>query len=134
MKIYDGGSDIDNQLEFNHISSLALSTGNQLFILYKRNDNVAGKGFSASFTFGKDKVSVSLWYRAFFLQVRQVGTNVIHISYLRCGILLCSSGFWLVNQEIRRVHCYFTLRVLGKMLHLVVESPTTFGPFKKQTW
>ena len=57
MKIYDGGSDKDfllNAFTGNTLPSTTLSTGNQMFISYTNNGNGApGKGFSASFTFGK---------------------------------------------------------------------------------
>ena len=57
MTIYDGGSDKDNQLNAfngNTLPPTTLSTGNQLFISYTNNGNGAfGKGFSASFEFGK---------------------------------------------------------------------------------
>ena len=54
MRIYDGGSDKDNQLNvITGNTTLPPSTGNQLFISYTSNSIGAGKGFSASFTFGK---------------------------------------------------------------------------------
>ena len=53
MRIYDGGSDKDNQLNVYTGNTLPPSTGNQLFISYTSNSIGAGKGFSASFTFGK---------------------------------------------------------------------------------
>ena len=57
MKIYDGGSEKDSQLNVftgNALPFTTLSTGNQMFISYTNNGNGAfGKGFSATFTFGK---------------------------------------------------------------------------------
>ena len=70
MKIYDGGSDstegyymyndwIDillNEFTGNSLPPTKLSnvsTGNQIFILFASNGNGLGKGFSASFAFGK---------------------------------------------------------------------------------
>ena len=56
MKIYDGGSDKDQQLNFftgNNLPMETISTGNQIFIMYGRSAYGAGKGFSASFEFGK---------------------------------------------------------------------------------
>ena len=62
MKIYDGGSDKEFQLNAftgNTLPSTTLSTGNQMFISYTNNgDGAFGKGFSATFTFGK-KVTIS---------------------------------------------------------------------------
>ena len=54
MRIYNGGSDKDNQLNVftgNSLPLTTLSTGNQVFISFTSNAN--GKGFSASFVFGK---------------------------------------------------------------------------------
>ena len=57
MKIYDGGSDKDSQLNAftgNTLPSTTLSSGNQMFISYKKSgDGAPGKEFSASFAFGK---------------------------------------------------------------------------------
>ena len=57
LKIYDGGSDKDSQLNVftgNTLPSTTFSTGNQMFISYTNNEGEApGKGFSASLTFGK---------------------------------------------------------------------------------
>ena len=58
MKIYDGGSDKDSQLNVlteNALpSAITFSTQNQMFISYTNNgDGAPGKGFSATFTFGK---------------------------------------------------------------------------------
>ena len=57
MKIYDGGSEKDSQLNVfngNALPSTTLSTRNQMFISYTNNGGEApGKGFSASLTFGK---------------------------------------------------------------------------------
>ena len=57
MKIYDGGCDKDFQLNVftgNTLPSTTLSTGNQMFLSYTNNeDGAPGKGFFASFTFGK---------------------------------------------------------------------------------
>ena len=55
MKIYDGGSDKDQQLNFftgNNLPTETISTGNQMFIMYGRSAYGAGKGFSATYTFG----------------------------------------------------------------------------------
>ena len=54
--IYNGGSDKDNLFNVwsgNSPPSTILSTGNQMFISFTNNDNGLGKGFSASFVFGK---------------------------------------------------------------------------------
>ena len=67
MKIYDGGSDstetyynawTDNYIDIllneftgNSLPPTTLSTGNQMFISFTSNG--LGKGFSASFAFGK---------------------------------------------------------------------------------
>ena len=63
MKIYDGGSDKDSQLNVftgNTVPSTTLSSGNQMFISYEKNgDGAHGKGFSASFTFGKKVTNFS---------------------------------------------------------------------------
>ena len=58
MKIYDGGSGKDPQLNVftgNDLpSATTFSTQNQMFISYTNNgDGAPGKGFSAAFTFGK---------------------------------------------------------------------------------
>ena len=57
LKIYDGGSDKDLQLNVftgNTFPSKTFSTGNQMFISYTNNGiGASGKGFSASFAFGK---------------------------------------------------------------------------------
>ena len=57
MKIYDGGSDKDLQLNAftgNTCPSKTFSTGNQMFISYTNNGNGAlEKKLSASFIFGK---------------------------------------------------------------------------------
>ena len=57
LKIYDGGSDKDSQLNVftgNTLPSTTLSSGNQMFISYKKSgDGAPGKEFSASFAFGK---------------------------------------------------------------------------------
>ena len=56
MRLYDGGSDKDDQLNVftgSNLPSTTLSTGNQMFISYTSIENgVFGKGFSASFAFG----------------------------------------------------------------------------------
>ena len=61
MKIHDGGSDEDSLLNVfsgNTLPPTTLSSGNQVFISYTNNgDGAPGKGFSASFTFGK-KVTI----------------------------------------------------------------------------
>ena len=58
MKIYDGGSDKDSQINVftgNTLPSTITSSGNQMFISYTNNgDGAPGKGFSASFTFGME--------------------------------------------------------------------------------
>ena len=56
MTIYDGGSDDDNEIDNfngNDIPPTRTSTKNQIFISFTSNSNGLGKGFSASFTFGK---------------------------------------------------------------------------------
>ena len=68
MKIYDGGFDkgpegyydngnwIDillNEFTGNSLPPTTLSNGNQMFISLTSNGNGFGKGFSASFAFGK---------------------------------------------------------------------------------
>ena len=57
MIIYNGGSDLAYQFIFftgNTLPPTTLSTGNQMFISYTINgDGAPGKGFSATFTFGK---------------------------------------------------------------------------------
>ena len=57
MKIYDGGSDKDSQLNIftgNTLPPSTSSTGNQMFISYTDNGfGALGKGFSASLTFSK---------------------------------------------------------------------------------
>ena len=60
MKIYNGGSDKDSQLNVlteNALpSAITFSTQNQVFISYTINgDGAPGKGFSASFTFGEKR-------------------------------------------------------------------------------
>ena len=60
LKINDGGSEKDTQLNVltgNTLPSTISSTENQMFILYTNNGDgaPAGKGFSASFTFGIKK-------------------------------------------------------------------------------
>ena len=77
LKIYDGGSDKDSLLNIftgnttisdpllnaftgNTLNSATLSTGNQILISYTNNRGEApGKGFSASFTFGKKVTNFS---------------------------------------------------------------------------
>ena len=65
MKIYDGGSDKDSQLNSitgNTLPSTITSSGNQMFISYTNNgDGAPGKGFSASFTFGKKVTDFSFF-------------------------------------------------------------------------
>ena len=60
MKIYDGGSDKDLQLNAftgNTCPSKTFSTGNQMFISYTNNeDGASGKGFSATLAFGKKEL------------------------------------------------------------------------------
>ena len=57
MKIYDGGSDKDSLLNGftgNTLPTTITSSGNQMFISYTNNGvGAPGKGFSATFTFGK---------------------------------------------------------------------------------
>ena len=69
MKIYDGGSDstegyhnygtgnyiyiLLNEFTGNSLPPTTLSNGNQMFISFTSNGNGLGKGFSASFAFGK---------------------------------------------------------------------------------
>ena len=61
MKVYDGGSDKDNELDIITrtedtvwIYFLAQGASNQMFISYTNHgDGAPGKGFSATFTFGK---------------------------------------------------------------------------------
>ena len=56
MKVYNGGSDQDNLLSIltgNILPSTTLANENQVFISYTSNGNGGGKGFSASFAFGK---------------------------------------------------------------------------------
>ena len=56
LTIYDGGSDMDshlNDFNGNTLPPSTWSTGNQIFITYTNNANGLGKGFSASFAFGK---------------------------------------------------------------------------------
>ena len=56
MIIYDGGTNEDSQLsDFtgNSLPPTTLSNGNQMFISLTSNGNGFGKGFSASFAFGK---------------------------------------------------------------------------------
>ena len=72
LAIYDGGSDKDSQLkgftghftDYNDFQLTASSSGNQMFISYKKNINIEdgalGKGFSAAFTFRK-KVTFSFF-------------------------------------------------------------------------
>ena len=64
MKIYDGGSDKDSLLNIftgNTLNSATLSTGNQILISYTNNRGEApGKGFSATFTFGKKGAELNL--------------------------------------------------------------------------
>ena len=62
LRIYDGGSNKDNQLNFFTGNTLPPSTGNQLFISYTSNSIGAGKGFSASFTFGKKVANFNFFY------------------------------------------------------------------------
>ena len=64
MKIYDGGSDKYccqlNVFTGNTLPSTISSYGNQMFISYTNNgDGAPGKGFSASFTFGKKVTNFS---------------------------------------------------------------------------
>ena len=65
MKIYDGGSDKDSQMNFftgNTLPSTITSSGNQMFISYTNNgDGAPGKGFSASLTFGKKVINSNLF-------------------------------------------------------------------------
>ena len=65
MKISDGGSDKDsllNALTGNILPSTISSSGNQMFISYTNNgDGAPGKGFSASFTFGKKVTNFSFF-------------------------------------------------------------------------
>ena len=63
--IYDGGSDMDNLLNVltgNNLPATISSSGNQLFLSFNRNGTVneVVKGFSVSFTFGKDIERFSL--------------------------------------------------------------------------
>ena len=66
MKIYDGGSDKDSQLNSftgNTLPSTITSSGNQMFISYTNNgDGAPGKGFSASFTYGKKVTDFSFFW------------------------------------------------------------------------
>ncbi len=55
MKIYDGGSHIDELLfpvTGNSLPSLVTSLGNQMFISFTTDGNAVGKGFTAKITFG----------------------------------------------------------------------------------
>ena len=56
MKIYDGGSDKDSQINVftgNTLPATITFSSNQMFISYTNNgDGAPGKGFSASFAFG----------------------------------------------------------------------------------
>ena len=65
MKIYDGGSDKDSQLDVltgNALPPAIKSSGNQMFISYTKNGDVApGKGFSATFTFGKKVTNLTVF-------------------------------------------------------------------------
>ena len=65
MKIYDGGSEKDSLLKNltgNILTSTTLSTSNQMFISYTNvGDGAPGKGFSASFTFGKKVTNFSFF-------------------------------------------------------------------------
>ena len=65
MKIYNGGSNKDSQLNVftgNALPSAKNSTQNQIFISYTNNgDGAPGKGFSASFTFGKKVINSNLF-------------------------------------------------------------------------
>ena len=57
MKIYDGGSDKDSQINVftgNTLPSTITSSESQMFISYTNNgDGAPGKGFSVAFTFSK---------------------------------------------------------------------------------
>ena len=65
MKIYDGGSDKDSQINVftgNTLPATITSTSNQMFISYTNNgDGAPGKGFSASFAFGKKVTDFSFF-------------------------------------------------------------------------
>ena len=78
MGIYDGGSEKDcwkncihcycgddneqNAFTGNILPSAIASSGNQMFISYTNNgDGAPGKGFSASFTFGKKVTNFSFF-------------------------------------------------------------------------
>ena len=65
MKIYDGGSGKDPQVNVftgNILPSTISSSGNQMFISYTNNgDGAPGKGFSASFIFGKKVTNLMLF-------------------------------------------------------------------------
>ena len=69
MKIHDGGSDEDSLLNVfsgNTLPPTTISTQNQMFISYTNNeDGAPGKGFSASFTFGKKVTN----YNFFWLEI-----------------------------------------------------------------
>ena len=68
VRIHDGGGDKDSILfNGNTPPLMILSTVNQVFISYTSNGNGAGKGFSASFTFGKKVANFN-----FFLIIRHV--------------------------------------------------------------
>ena len=64
LTIYDGGSDKDYQLDVftgNSLPPTTVSSGNQMFISYTINGNGLGKGFFASFTFGKNVTNFNLY-------------------------------------------------------------------------
>ena len=61
MKIYDGGSNIDELIIFNSdvlsstgnsVPSPVISRGNQIFIIFNTNGKAVGKGFTAKISFG----------------------------------------------------------------------------------
>ena len=71
MKIYDGGSDKDSQLNVftgNSLPSTTSSSGNQMFISYV-NIGIGGpgKGFSAYFTFGKKEGTYFSFFELVYL-------------------------------------------------------------------
>ena len=84
MRIYDGANDLDGYYKKDFFGNLLgwqpridlllgdftgntpspltiSSTGNQMFISYTSNGNGLGKGFSASFTFGKNVTNFSFF-------------------------------------------------------------------------
>ena len=96
MKIYDGGSGKDSQLNVftgNTLPTTTSSTGNQMFISFSRNSNgTFGKGFSASFAFGE-----------------KIGNFDFFLYYLTCYFLalvnqaqinLCDNALDLANGQL----------------------------------